>query len=296
MTESQIQCFLAVVQEQSISRAADKLYISQPAVSKQITLLETELEVQLFERKPQGVAPTDSGRMFEELFLSVKKQIRETIEAARNIQSGLRGHYYLGCLDGWDISGFCPELFAHVEQKYPNVHLHLTGYDIDRVKNALRKGEADGILTTANLFEGIPGIRVESVAEVRAVLLFSARHRLAGKEDLRFSDFQDEPFYITAPQGMKKGVDDLIDVCKKEGFMPRIEYAPTLSAVYMKLHSGKGAFLVNEWILSRHNPAFCTLPLDFGRGIGLVSLENHRTKMHQIIQDEILQFFRGRVS
>lgn len=294
MTESQIQCFLAVIQEQSVSRAADKLFISQPAVSKQITLLETELEVQLFERKPQGVVPTDSGRMFEELFLNVKRQIRETIEAARNSQNSLRGHYYLGCLDGWDISSFCPELFAHVEQKFPNVHLHLTGYDIDRVKSALRKGEADGILTTANLFEGILGIRTESVAEVRAVLLFSARHRLAGKENLRFSDFQDEPFYITAPQGMKRGVDDLITICKKEGFMPRIEYAPTLSAVYMKLHSGKGAFLVNEWILSRNNPAFCTLSLDFGRSIGLVSLESCKTELHQLVQEEILHFFRSR--
>ncbi len=294
MTESQIQCFLAVIQEQSVSRAADKLYISQPAVSKQITLLEAELKVRLFERKPQGVAPTESGRMFEELFLSIGRQIRETVEAARSIQNGLRGHYYLGCLDGWDISGFCPELFAYVEQKYPHVHLHLTGYDIDRVKDALKKGEADGILTTANLFEGISGLRVESVAEVCAVLLFSARHRLAGKEGLRFLDFRDEPFYITAPQGMKKGVDDLVAVCKREGFMPRIEYAPTLSAAYMKLHSAKGAFLVNEWILSKHNPAFCTLPLDFGRSIGLVSLENHRGKIQEAVKGEILQFFRNR--
>lgn len=277
-----------------MSKAADKLYVSQPAISKQIALLEGELGIQLFHRKPQGVIPTDSGKMFEELFLNIQRQLRETLEAAKGKQNSISGHYYLGCLDGWDISGFCPELFARLEQKYPHVQLHLTGYDIDRVRNALKRGEADGILTTANLFENDGEIAVESVAKVQAMLLFSARHRLVGKPDLRFADFREEPFYITSPQGMNKGVEDLISVCKGEGFMPRIEYARTLSAVYMKLHTGKGAFFVNDWILSKQNPAFCTLSLGFKREIGLVSLKGQKTQVQRLIHEEILQFFQER--
>lgn len=68
MTQSQITYFLTVADTLSFSKAAAALFVSQPAVSKQVSLLEEELGLTLFDRTRQGVFLTEAGRLFSELF------------------------------------------------------------------------------------------------------------------------------------------------------------------------------------------------------------------------------------
>lgn len=294
MTQSQIQYFLVVAQTMSISKAAELLFVSQPAVSKQLSLLEEDLEVPLFQRKSQGLEITDAGRAFERLFSDFQLRFKETLSAVRSSRGELHGSFHLGCMEGWDLATFYPGLHAVLEHKYPDIELHLSGYNHDQMLYALRRGEVDAVITMESLFKGYPEIGIWHLTQLGGVLLFSSGSPLAKKPDLCLSDFRDSPFYVTAPQGMKSASADVLAVCKASGFTPRLEYVPTLSAAFMKIQSGTGALLANDWMMAKNNPIFSYLPLDFRRDICIASMAGHSTPLAELVMREIFSYFEDR--
>lgn len=291
VTESQIQYFLVVAQEMSISKAAELLFVSQPAISKQISLLEKELGVRLFVRKSHGIEITEAGQTFERLFSEFQFRFKETLDAVRSGTNSLCGEYHLGCLEGWDLSSFFPGLQDYLGQKYPEIRIELSGYNLDQVLYALKRGEVSGVIVPRSLLSGYPNISTRYLTKIEGLLLFSARHPLAAKQDLKLSDFADYPFYVTAPQGMKTATIDLLTICKASGFIPHLEYVPTLSAAYLKMQGGRGVLLANEWMMARNNPLFRSLPLNFKRELCIASLTDRQLPLGAIIEDEILAFF-----
>lgn len=291
MTQSQIQYFLMVVQEKSISRAAELLFVSQPAISKQLSLLEKELGVRLFERKSHGIEITEAGRAFEQLFTEFQLRFKETLEATRNGGHPMRGEYHLGCLEGWDLSSFYPELRDYLAQKYPQIQIDFSGYNLDQVPYALKRGEVNGVIAPKNLLAGYANVTIRHLSEIEGMLLFSANHPLADRSDLKLADFMNFPFYITAPQGMKAATVDVITICKASGFMPKLEFVPTLSAAYLKMQAGRGVLLATEWMMARGNPLFRSLPLNFKRELCIASIMERKSPLCDIIEDEIIAFF-----
>lgn len=240
MTQSQIQYFLLVAKEKGISKAAEILFVSPPAVSRQLSVLEDELGAPLFDRRNRGIEITEAGLAFENLFSNFQMRFKETLRAIHNRDKQLSGNYYLGCLEGWDLSSFYPDIHVILKQKYPEIQLHLDGYNLDQMLYALRRGEVDGVIAITSLFDCYNDILTQHLTQINGLLLFSVRHQLAQKENLKLSDFRSSTFYVTAPQGMKIATIDLISICKSSGFIPKLEYLPTLSAAYMKLQSEEG--------------------------------------------------------
>ena len=246
MTQSQVQYFLTVAREKSISRASEALFVSQPAISKQISLLEKELGIPLFVRKSHGIEITEAGRRFERLFLEFQLRFKETLDEVRSGMEVLKGEYHLGCLEGWSLSSFFPQLHEHLEREYPEIRLELSGYNLDQILYALRRGEVNGVIAPRSLLSGFPDITTRYLTQVRGLLLFSAEHPLAQKPGLRLADFRNYPFYVTAPQGMVSAAADVLTICKASGFIPQLAYVPTLSATYLKMQAGGGVLLTIE--------------------------------------------------
>ena len=276
MTQSQIQYFLLVAQEMSISKAAELLFVSQPAISKQLSLLENELGVSLFERRSHGIEITEAGRAFEQLFTEFQLRFKETLEAARNGGHPLRGEYHLGCLEGWDLSSFYPELRDYLAQKYPEILIDLSGYNLDQVPYALKRGEVNGVIAPKSLLSGYTNITACRLTDIEGMLLFSVNHPLADKP------------------GMKAATVDVITICKASGFMPHLEFVPTLSAAYLKMQAGRGVLLATEWMMARGNPLFRSLPLHFKRELCIASIPERQSDLCSTIEDEIIAFFELR--
>ena len=110
MTQSQIKYFLAVAQEMSFSKAAESLYVSQPAVSRQVAQLEQELGVPLFIRTNQEILITEAGQEFQRFFSEGQRAFLELVERMRNTSGSLQGTLNIGCSEGWDLSSFFPQL------------------------------------------------------------------------------------------------------------------------------------------------------------------------------------------
>ena len=293
MTQLQIQYFLAVAQEMSFSKAAESLFVSQPAVSRQVAQLEQELGVPLFDRTRHGVVITDAGREFESFFRKTQLEFQSLVERSKSSSTTLRGRINIGCIEGWDLSEFYPRLSAFLSERYPNLTLSLSGFDHDHIFSALKRGEVDVILTTENLLRSRSGISSSPLLQRQGILLFSAQHPLAKKEGLCLSDFRSEPFYVTAPPSMKEVTMEILSLCADADFVPTIEHVPTLSAAFMKLSSGQGVLLCNDWMMAKNNPLFASLMLETKRQVSLAWLTESKSPATHIFVNETLFHFRS---
>src|SRR5258708_27039567 len=86
-----LRYFIAVAEEKHVTRAAERLGIQQPPLSQQIRALETELDVQLFHRKPRGVELTPAGRAFFEEAKAILTRVGDAVAAARQAARGESG-------------------------------------------------------------------------------------------------------------------------------------------------------------------------------------------------------------
>ncbi|MCD7883388.1 MAG: LysR family transcriptional regulator [Lachnospiraceae bacterium] len=134
-----IRYFLAVAEEMSFTRAAEKLCIAQPPLSRQIKDLEEELGVTLFIRKPHALQLTEEGQVFRQYASRVLDLVNKSAEDVKEIHGGLHGTIYLA-----SVEGHAPALFsrwiAGFQKQHPKVSYNLWNGNSDEVINRLTKG------------------------------------------------------------------------------------------------------------------------------------------------------------
>src|SRR4051794_14838840 len=173
----QLTYFVAIAEEQSFTRAAERLWVAQPGLSTQIRRLESELGVQLFERRPRGVDVTDAG----ELFLERARKAVAAAELARStgddLRAGLVGTIRLGIVTGagWPHLG---ELLRRFGRDRPDVELTVVESYAGTLLRDLHDGRLDAVLAPS-MFAS-PELHQVGVGETPWLVLAGPGHRLAG--------------------------------------------------------------------------------------------------------------------
>jgi DNA-binding transcriptional LysR family regulator len=295
MTFSQIEYFLMAADLKSFSRVSDKLFVSQPAVSRQIASLEEELGVSLFDRRHSGLELTREGKIYEELFSEFYRKLDETQTSIRAAAGEVCATYHLGCIEGWDIMAFFPGLQRYIQEKYPAVQLVLDAYKLDQIAHVLRRGEADGVMVQESFINSSSNLNMIHLTQVPGRLIFSPRHPLADKKDLKLWDFRDCTFYEAASviRNESESESDLVSICKLAGFSPKLEYFTSLSAMYVKLQSGYGVFQAIDWMLINRTPLFSYLPLSVKLNVGLAVDPTKEDPPHMLVRQEIVNYFQN---
>ena len=121
MTSRQIEIFLAVGQHSSFTLAADALYLSQPTVSRQISLLEEELDVTLFVRGNNYVRMTPEGMVLTNAFRKMKHIFDKEMKTAKAVKEGHMGSLTVGFISDMDIPDFFLRGIDLFRKKYPGV-------------------------------------------------------------------------------------------------------------------------------------------------------------------------------
>jgi DNA-binding transcriptional LysR family regulator len=156
-----LRTFVAVAEEEHLTRAAERLNASLPAVSAHIRGLEDELGVSLFSRTPKGMRLTSEGREL----LSEARQALSSVEALRLRAGALRqevtGVVRIG-LNNEAARMRVPELLAVIHRRYPQLEVHLTDSSSPRILDAVRQGQLDLGFIYDNIIE--PGHEIERVA------------------------------------------------------------------------------------------------------------------------------------
>lgn len=137
-----LRYFLVVVQKQNISAAATALYMSQPALSRQMTQLEQELGVQLFKRGPRKIKLTQAGYYLHERAIEITNMIDKTTYNLQSRQKIISGQLDIGAGESSGMQRIM-DVVANILKDHPQVQIHLRSGDAEDIKPQLEAGVLD---------------------------------------------------------------------------------------------------------------------------------------------------------
>ena len=189
-----LRYFLTVVREESITKAADVLHITQPTLSRQLSQMEEEVGVKLFNRGSRRITLTNEGillrRRAEEILQLVDKTEKELIEQEEQVE----GKISIGCGEIAAVQ-VLPNLIKTFREKYPQVTFDIFTATADLVKEQMDKGLLDiGLLLEPVDMEKYDFIRLE--VKEKWVVLMCPDSPLAEKESVTAKDLSELPLIL----------------------------------------------------------------------------------------------------
>ena len=155
MTLKQLRYLIAIAEAGSFSAAARRAYIAQPALSRQISLLESELEMQLLERQHDGVALTDAGRRLYEVSRSVVQKLDSVKDELASTRGNPIGHVSIS-IPATVSALLLPEIIRRAEDKFPSINLAICDGLTREGGQSIELGKVDfGVLPNAEELEHV---------------------------------------------------------------------------------------------------------------------------------------------
>jgi len=278
----QLRYFIAVAEERSFSRAAERLHISQPPLSTQIMMLEEELGVRLLDRSNRGVSLTAAGSVFYEEMRAVLARLEQGRTRTQQAGQGHVGTLSIGFVSIADY-GILPPALKEFRARFPEVEVHLHELTTDAQIREMRMGRLDLGIALGPIQDA--DLSFEALLHEELVLAMPVGHRLTkakGARDLRA--FSKENF-IVPPRDIAPGLYDLIiSRCYASGFVPRItQQARQMQTVISLVSSGMGIALVPSSVqnLKRTGVQYAALKgASHGIDIGILRSQGISNQLH----------------
>jgi DNA-binding transcriptional LysR family regulator len=196
----QLECFVAVVEESSFTRAAARLHIVQSAVSATIASLERELETRLLLRTTRHIRLTDAGLQLLPKARATLEAARDAREAVHEVSGGIRGTLRIGTMSSLGLIDL-PGLLGEFHREHPavSVQLAIVGNGSPGLVAALAEGRLDLSFVSVPGHRPV-GVHVRDLTASPLDLVVPRDHRLADRSELSIFDLADESF-IDFPQG-----------------------------------------------------------------------------------------------
>lgn len=239
-----LKYFVAVAEELNILKAASRLNISQPPLTRQIKLLEDELDTQLFVRTPRGVELTDAGSILMEEARNILSLADIASERAYQAGQGKLGRIDIGIF-GSAVFGMIPKILLAFRQTYPEVNIVLHSLNKGQQIEALRQRRLT--IGFNRLLEAMPDISSEVVATEALFVALNRSNPLARKKEVRWIELAEHPMVLFPSGSRPSFIDWVIDLCRKEGFAPNVaqEVGDAVNGVAL-VASGFGVCIVPD--------------------------------------------------
>jgi DNA-binding transcriptional LysR family regulator len=228
----QMRYFVTLAETLHFRRAAERLHLTQPPLSRQIAALEKDLGVQLIERHSRHATLTHAGQRFLEDARAVITSFDEACRNARSADRGELGELSIGFMMHAAYT-VLPRLARRYIAAYPDVDVKLR----EVVPNALIAEVLAGHFDAGIMFYPGPvrGLEVRPIYEEKLCLAVYTGHRLAGRQSASAYDIKDEPLIATSADSaptIRKAVEDY---CRSAGFDPTIRLEAQLQNTIINL-------------------------------------------------------------
>jgi len=254
----QLRYFMAVAEELSFTRAAARLHLSQPPISRAIKQLEEDVGVALLERSRQYVRLTAAGAHFYEEARSIIAAAATAVSSTRRVAEGRAGKLTIGI--GGTAAYVLPELLSTFRRRFPDVHLVLNPLNLAYHQGALSEGKIDVGLVVLPIEN--PALQVRLLCRMRLVVAMPADHRLVSRRVISLTELAEEPF-VLVPLARGRGFGRLIVACcRRAGFLPQIvQEAEPMVVVVGMVGAGAGIAVVPLAMQSAGLPKVVFRPL-----------------------------------
>ncbi len=242
-----LRYFVAVGEEQHYGRAAQRLRVAQPALSRQIQDLEQELGFPLFERLPRGVKLSAAGKQFLDDARNILQQVNDSVARAARVARGQTGTLRIGFTENSSWHGVVPNALRKFRERHPDASLQLHPAGSASQIEEIRSGRLDAGFVF-NLPRDATGLAHLPVAMQSVELAVPKGHPLRRIRKLRLRDLVDAPFVWFPRREAPAFYDGLMHECYRGGLQsPRIvQEAANESTILSLVSHGMGVGWVNE--------------------------------------------------
>lgn len=255
----QMRYFLALAQERNFSRAAERLHMAQPPLTRQIRLLEEQLGITLFVRTAKGVDLTEAGQTLLDELPNVLSLAQRAEERARLAGKGLIGRLDVGIF-GSGVLNVIPLLLAHFHAARPEVQIVI--HNLTKVEQIQALREHRITIAISRLPPNESDLRAEVVLREGLLVGLHEGHRLCAKTQISVRDLDNEPM-ILYPNVPTRGLaQEIISAFVREGVRLRIEQEveDVLTCVAL-VSCGFGLCITTESTANLHLPHVVYRPL-----------------------------------
>ena len=249
-TLSQLRCFIAIAEERHFGRAAMRLHMTQPPLSRQLALLETELGIRLVNRSSHGVELTVAGSAFLHDARQLLRSAEESAASARLAASGEIGHLSIG-FTAASAYELLPALIRDYRNAHPRIGLSLKEMVTLAQVDQLVAGKLDvGLIRPSIDLSRFGAIRLAVDGLVAAV---PSAHPLASKRTVGIEDFHREPFISHSPIEAKYFFDITSELFRAERVEPvTVQSLAQPHAILSMVRAGLGIAIVAD-LVRRHS-------------------------------------------
>lgn len=189
MTTYQLECFLAVAGTLSFAKAAEKMCITQPAISYQIKSLESEIEVSLFERTTRSVRLTPAGQAFFQDMAQIYIYTNQAVKRAQDIYSVQKVKLRVGIRKLFDYESLS-KMIISFKERFPGTSADVIPQEDNDPFGELRSGRIDIAFCYSCEHPQVTDVEVKSLYSMNYYVLMNPDNPLSGRKELRFSDLR----------------------------------------------------------------------------------------------------------
>jgi molybdate transport repressor ModE-like protein len=217
-----LRLFLVILEEGSLRRAADRLRISQSAITRQIQALELELGGQVLERTSAGVRPTNGGAVLAERAKALLADYDSTMAEVRRLNRGESERLRIGYIAS-AVQEYLGPALAVLRRDYPKLKVKMLDQTPGEMIIALRQGEIDLALTLHGIDLLSRDFYIRKIATVKSLVALPVSHRFATKRQVSISQLKGETFVRGSDDAVPGYTQRIIQLCRKYGgFRPRL--------------------------------------------------------------------------
>jgi DNA-binding transcriptional LysR family regulator len=244
--------FVAVAEELHFGRAASRLAIAQPPLSRQIAQLEADLGVMLIDRSRSQIRLTQAGSVLLERARDVIERLDRTEREIKRIGEGFSGHLRVAFV-GSATYGALPTVIKAFRSAYPDVELALSAMNNAELKRAVIQREIDIAVARPSLDD--EELKSERLLHEPLILALPDTSALLQDRPIRLSPLRDETFILYPRKPRPSFADHILKICLDEGFIPKSQVlAQDFQTAISLVSVGVGIALVPESVSQSERP------------------------------------------
>lgn len=263
MTITRLQYFVEAAKCENFTQAARNLYIAQPNLSRQISLLEAELGVKLFIRANRAVRLTPAGRYLYNCIRDLPAAIEAALEQTKAMGRAAAGRISIGVLEGQEINDILLARIRKFAERNPAPELLLERNSFRNLRQGLMNGHYNIIATLSFEVDSMPGVCHRSILRQPGAIAINRKNPKSMREELSLAELKDEKFVSISPEESPGGYNSLLRQCANFGFKPNIvRMTSSLESLLLCVEAGIGVALLdrNTRLEKSENVRIITIP------------------------------------
>lgn len=273
MNPLQIEYFLSVARTKSVAKSSEELFVSAPAISKQLSALEADLGVSLLNRSNKGMSLTTIGEEYYEFFTKVFAELTE-LKQRSLLEQASNPKLSLGILEDWAIYKQLQKFDSLLQKIYPTISIEIHPMAPNELMEALANGKLDIVLCIANGMVQRIGtsdyIQDKHLCAVQKGIVYADILFGSKKPDpVQLKDFFKQQMYSVSNHFKNMAIEENSLICNHYGFQPKLTSYDSLPQVLAMVELGKGFTILDSWSNYRYHPNLHYFPLNYHHDVSL---------------------------